>query len=108
MVNVFVRILQSGKMRAKKVLYIIVYDVVSDRRRSRISQILEKYGLRVNYSVFECMFTDAQLLSVQQKIGKLMVPQEDTVIYYPCCVNCFTKILYQPCRRIAGNVVLVK
>ena len=95
-------------MRAKKMMYVVVYDVVSDKRRNKISQILEKYGLRVNFSVFECMFTEAQLLDVQHRIEKLVVPQEDTVVYYPCCVNCFTKIVYQPCRRTAGNVVLIK
>lgn len=95
-------------MRAKKLLYIVVYDVVDNKRRYHISQILEKYGLRVNYSVFECMFTETQFDTVHKKIEKLIRSKEDTVIYYPCCVNCFTKIVYQPFRRMAGNVVLVK
>lgn len=95
-------------MRAKKIFYIVAYDVVDNKRRCRVSQLLEKYGIRVNYSVFECMFTERQFGTVQQKIKKLIHPKEDTVIYYPCCVNCFTKIVYQPCRRMVGNVVLVK
>lgn len=96
------------KMRAKKVLYVIAYDIVDDKRRNRISKILEKYGSRVNFSVFECMFTDSQLLLVQRKIGDMIDSDEDTVVYYPCCVNCYTKIVYQPCRRIGANVVLVR
>lgn len=95
-------------MRAKKVLYVVAYDIVDDKKRNTISKLLEKYGMRVNFSVFECMFTDRQLLHMQQKIGKLIEPKEDMVVYYPCCVNCFTKIVYQPCRRDIGDVVLVR
>lgn len=95
-------------MRAKKVFYVIAYDVVNDKRRNQLSHVLDKYGSRVNLSVFECMFTDVQLLQVQKKIGKIIDEREDTVIYYPCCVNCFTKIVYQPYRRIAGDVVFFK
>lgn len=109
MVRRSVPILQNGRiMRAKKVLYIIAYDIVDDKRRNKISKILEKYGSRVNFSVFECMFTDSQLLRVQKEIGNMIASKEDTVVYYPCCVNCFTKIVYQPCRRIAGDLVLIK
>ena len=81
---------------------------IDDKRRNRVSKILEKYGSRVNFSVFECMFTDSQLLLVQRKIGNLIALDEDTVVYYPCCVNCYTKIVYQPCRRSDANVVLVR
>ena len=95
-------------MRARKMLFVIAYDIVNDKRRNKVSHLLEKYGLRVNFSVFECIFTEAQLSSIQREIGTLIVTKEDTVIYYPCCMNCFSKIIYQPCRRIAGNVVLVK
>ena len=33
--------------------YLICYDVVNDRRRNRVSRLLEGYGLRVQKSVFE-------------------------------------------------------
>lgn len=95
-------------MRAKKVFYVIAYDIVDDKRRNLVSKVLEKYGTRVNFSVFECMFTDSQLLLVQKKILNLIDSSEDTVIYYPCCINCYTKIVYQPCRRTDANVVLIK
>ena len=37
--------------------------------------------------------------AVQKKIDELIVRKEDTVVYYPICVNCFTKIVYQPKSR---------
>lgn len=94
-------------MRAKKIFCVIAYDIIDDRRRSRVVKVIERYGTRVNYSVFECMFTNVQFRNTQEEIAKLIIPKEDSVIYYPICVDCFSKIIYQPNRRIAGKVTVV-
>ena len=91
--------------RAKKTLCVVAYDIKEDRKRARVSKILEKYGIRVNFSVFECMFTDIQLLQVQEKIKKILDKRSDTVIYYPICVNCYTKIIYQPAHRQTSRTI---
>lgn len=94
-------------MRAKKIFCVIAYDIMDDRRRNRVIKIIEQYGIRVNYSVFECMFTNVQFKNTQEKIAKLIKFKEDSVIYYPICVDCFSKIIYQPNRRIAGKVTVI-
>lgn len=91
--------------RAKKTFCVVAYDIKEDRKRARVSKILEKYGIRVNFSVFECMFTDIQLLQVQEKIKKILDKHSDTVIYYPICVNCYTKIIYQPAHRQTSRTI---
>ena len=91
--------------RAKKIFCIVAYDIADDRRRVRIVKVLEKYGVRVNYSVFECMFTENQYLKVQQTLKEKMKEKEDTIIYYPVCVNCFTKIVYQPACKTTIKTV---
>lgn len=91
--------------RAKKTFCVVAYDIKEDRKRARVSKILEKYGIRVNFSVFECMFTDIQLLQVQEKIKKILDKRSDTVIYYPICVNCYTKIIYQPTHRQTSRII---
>ena len=91
--------------RAKRIFCVVAYDVADDRRRKRISKALEKYGTRVNFSVFECMFTEIQFLKVQQLLKEKMKMKEDTIVYYPICVNCFTKIVYQPEYKKAINIV---
>ena len=89
--------LQNGSMgRAKKIFCVIAYDIADDKRRSRIVKILEKFGVRVNFSVFECMFTEGQYLKVQQTLKEKIKEKEDKIVYYSICVNCFTKIVYQP------------
>ena len=34
-------------------MYLILYDIESDKLRTRFSKFLEKYGRRLQYSVFE-------------------------------------------------------
>ena len=33
---------------------VVSYDVSDDRRRRKVAKIMEGYGYRVQYSVFEC------------------------------------------------------
>lgn len=95
-------------MRARKLFYVVAYDIEDDKKRNKVSKMLEKYGTRINYSVFECMFTEKQLATLQDKVGRLIYRGGDTVVYYPCCVNCYTKIVYQPDRQQKTEVVLMK
>ena len=86
-------------MRAKKNFIVVAYDVADDRRRSHVVRTLEKIGVRINYSVFECMLTDVQFVKLQERISAEIDNREDRIVYYPICVNCYTKIVYQPDRR---------
>ena len=40
-------------VKAKKIFCVVAYDIQDDRSRIQISKILEKYGTRNNYRVFE-------------------------------------------------------
>ena len=94
-------------MKAKKIFCVVAYDIEDNRRRLKISKLLEKYGLRVNYSVFECMFTEKQFEMTQEKIAILINVKEDSIVYYPICVNCFTRIVYQPYKRGSAQVIQI-
>lgn len=83
-------------MRAKKNFIVIAYDIGDDRRRSHVVKLLEKVGVRINFSVFECMLTDSQYIKLKTEIYKKIKPREDTVVYYPICMDCYSKIVYQP------------
>lgn len=95
-------------MRARKLFYVVSYDVANNKRRCQVSTMLEKVGLRVNYSVFECMLTERQLAELSEQITKVIKLKEDTVIFYPLCVNCFSKIRYMPMHRMKGGGTLFK
>lgn len=97
-------------MRAKKNFYVIAYDVTDDKRRNKVVKLLEKYGKRSNYSVFECMITDSQLATIRRALDKMINTKElDRVAFYPLCMNCYSKISYMPCKSepSAKNVIIV-
>ena len=42
---------------ARNRIYVVVYDISEDAERNRVSDLLIAYGIRVQYSVFECKLT---------------------------------------------------
>lgn len=48
--------------------FFIVYDFVKDSRRTKFSKILEKYGIRIQYSVFEFFLTKARSIELFTKL----------------------------------------
>lgn len=86
-------------MKQRNVFCIVAYDIEDNCQRDKISKLLEKYGMRINLSVFECIFTDTQYKRVKEDVEKRIDKRTDTVVYYPICVSCFTKVVYQPDRR---------
>ena len=95
------------RVNKNKTFWVIAYDISDDLRRSRIVKHIEKHGIRVNFSVFECMLTDIQLIKLQEKITKLIHPKEDHVIYYPLCLDCYSKIIHTPQKESKHKTVTV-
>lgn len=87
------------KVTARKRFVVVAYDIADEKRRNRVVKILEAGGIRINYSVFECFLTESRLAKLQEQIADVIEKQSDTVVYYLLCVNCYTKIVYQPDRR---------
>lgn len=72
-------------MKATLIFCVAAYDIADNHRRSKLVKLIEKYGKRINYSVFECMFTTTQFKKIQEKTRKLVKEKEDQVVYYPLC-----------------------
>lgn len=64
-------------------LWVIAYDTPSHRRRRKFAQLLEGYGLRVQWSVFECELHLEQLQRLRQRLERLIVLEEDSVRFWP-------------------------
>ena len=73
--------------------YLITYDVENNKNRKKLSDLLEGYGVRVNYSVFECEFNKTKLnkLLKQIKEQKLYDKSIDSIRFYHICQNCISK-----------------
>jgi CRISPR-associated protein Cas2 len=64
-------------------LYIIAYDIPCDKRRKKVSDLLEGYGRRVQYSVFECQLTTDKYNKLFRNMKKLINIEEDSLRFYP-------------------------
>ncbi|WP_022853921.1 CRISPR-associated endonuclease Cas2 [Thermodesulfatator atlanticus] len=76
----------------KRTHYLICYDIADDKRLRKVAKIMEDYGVRVLYSVFECFLTPVQLESLRRSVEPLLDPLEDSIRYYVICERCESKI----------------
>lgn len=67
---------------------VVSYDVVSDKRRNRISKLMLNYGKRVQRSVFECNLNPDQLKRMVRQITGVYQEKEDTIRVYSLCEGC--------------------
>lgn len=73
--------------------YVISYDIEENRIRTKLAKILEGYGVRVQYSVFECELTEKRFRELYEKIFRLTEPAEGSVRFYAICGKCEEKIV---------------
>lgn len=70
---------------------LVCYDTPSTKRRNKIIALIEKYGARVNYSVFELSINDTKLKALENELLKIIKPKEDSLRIYHICENCLHK-----------------
>jgi CRISPR-associated protein Cas2 len=79
--------------KPQRTLYVIAYDIPSDRRRTKVHKTLCGFGQWTQYSLFECYLTQKELVTLQGKLDKLLKPEEDSVRFYPLCIPCVEKVM---------------
>ena len=60
---------------------LITYDIASTKNRTKLSTLLEGYGLRVNYSVFELDIGKKHLKVLLSNMKKLTEKDDSVRIY---------------------------
>ena len=73
--------------------YIITYDIQNSKRRKKLSELLQMYGVRVNYSVFELDITKKELKNIMTQIkeNKLLKKKIDSIRFYYLPLNSVEK-----------------
>lgn len=74
---------------------VVTYDITDDRRRLQVSDELQNFGARVNFSVFECHLEPENLSDLKQRLAEKIEPTEDNVRYYILCDACLKKVEVQ-------------
>ena len=72
-------------------LHLIAYDIAHPKRLRRVAQICEDFGVRVEYSVFECDLSRERF----ERFWKLLLQEIDTkndaLLVYCICAECLKK-----------------
>ncbi len=67
---------------------VLSYDIPNNKRRERLRKTLLRYGMRVQFSVFECDLMPRQIEQLKRDIKAVIDMNEDNVRYYLICGNC--------------------
>ncbi len=67
-------------------MFILVsYDIPKTKRRTQVMKLLKNYGRHVQYSVFECDLTAAQLKELKVRLSALVhLPTDNVRLYFLC------------------------
>ncbi len=71
---------------------VVVYDIVDDKTRRIVGEVLEGFGKRVNRSVFECHVENtSQRKKLEKRLARELDPKVDSLRIYTVCTNCMQK-----------------
>lgn len=80
-------------------LYLIAYDIANPKRLARIASVCEDYGVRVQYSLFECHLEPRQMESLWLSLLDEIDDSEDRIVAYSMDSRCARD------TRTAGTMV---
>ncbi|MGH3906970.1 MAG: CRISPR-associated endonuclease Cas2 [Pseudonocardiaceae bacterium] len=60
--------------------YLMAYDIADPKRLRRVCSLMEDHGERLQYSVFLCDLSVAELAELESAVLEVMVLQEDSVV----------------------------
>jgi CRISPR-associated protein Cas2 len=69
-----------GEIKSNRRLYLCTYDVSSDKRRTRLFEMLKDHGEHVQYSVFLCELTPRELARVNGLATEIVHQNEDQLL----------------------------
>lgn len=75
-------------------IYGVSYDITSNKIRTKLAKLLEGYGVRIQYSIFECKLTEKRFRKLYSEVFNLTVEEESgSVRFYTLCANCEKKVV---------------
>ncbi len=73
-------------------LYVVAYDISSNRRRTKVHKVLSGFGRWTQYSLFECYLSEKEYLQLRARLDKILEESQDSVRFYPLCGRCEGKV----------------
>lgn len=61
--------------------YLVSYDIANPKRLRRVARVLEGFGSRLQFSVFECPLDSLRLATVKAELAQQINHDEDQVLF---------------------------
>lgn len=71
---------------------VIAYDVSEDGRRARLSALLQRYGDRIQFSVFLCRLDQDDLRTLLETAEKIVDLDTDSLYVFRQCPTCWDRM----------------
>ncbi|MEP0814901.1 MAG: CRISPR-associated endonuclease Cas2 [bacterium] len=78
-------------MPGERTHYIVAYDISSDAKRTKVASILEDYGARRQYSVFEVSLSDAEYAAMRERLSEIADEDANAIVCWMICRDCLAK-----------------
>ncbi len=79
---------ESKPPGALQMVYLVAYDIADPKRLHRVAKVCEDYGVRVQYSLFECRLEPDEFDRLWRDLVVEMDPDEDRAVAYPLDARC--------------------
>jgi len=71
-----------------QMLTLIAYDITDPKRLHRAAKVCEDWGMRVQYSVFECRLEAMAFDRFWMELKSVIDPTTDRIVAYKICATC--------------------
>ena len=61
--------------------YLVCYDISDEKRLAKVGKIMRGFGDRLQYSVFECQLTRADLARCRHRLSEVIDHRADQVLF---------------------------
>ncbi len=73
-------------------LTLVAYDITDPKRLHKVAKVCEDWGLRIQYSVFECRLEADSFTRFWDELSAAINPKLDRIIAYKICTKCAREI----------------
>ena len=74
-------------------LTVVAYDITEPKRLARVAKVCEDYGVRVQYSIFECRLDEDEFTDFWLKLLEEIDDDEDRMVAYKIDARCAKETL---------------
>ena len=97
--------LSGHRCGAHQMLTLVAYDITCPKRLHRVAKVCEDWGMRVQYSVFECRLEADAFDRFWAELSIVIDPKHDRLVAYKICSKCAREIHSQGVQEHFEKVV---